>query len=264
LLLRVFPVQASPLSQNKSPSSLQELKFQFVRHDYDSDIPFITDFSELKNLPVGSFVRTVKGKPLADFVYVASSSVFTSVPAAIAASAMVAGAASLSSSSRRKTVLFMNAFYPTPESLETMERDRCHRFSEEGAVEAHRELSANSFDLYFVLCVPDFFFGHIAYPKTQGVPHSASALRRFSVFEMSLPLVGCRPPTSRRRGTKRKVAEEGDFILLSSSVLFFCFVTCLLVDDDADLNAVAPSLPPASSASSSPAELYNLRSRKQS
>ena len=176
-------------------------------------MPFISDFSEVKNLPVGSFVRTVKGKELADFIYIASS---TSV-----STSSLPAAASSSSSSQRKTVFFINAFYPTPQSLEAMDRDRHHSFSKQGAIEAHRELPADSFDLYFVLCVPDYFFGRIAYPSTTGVP--PSALNRFSMFQMSLPLVGGRTPAAeedhghgrgRRRGAKRKVDAEGHFVLL--------------------------------------------------
>jgi hypothetical protein len=74
--------------------------------------------------------------------------------------------------------------------------------------------------LYFVLCVPDYFFGRIASPSTTGVP--TSALNRFSMFQMSLPLVGTRHPAAEeihgrgrgRHGAKRKDDAEGHFVLL--------------------------------------------------
>ena len=154
---------------------------------------FISSFSEMSNLPTGSFRRTIKGKALADFIYIAPL-----------ASDSAAAATSSSSVSQKKSVYFMNAFYPSPRSPDM--RPRKHRFSKEGAEEADAAFPSNSFDLYFILCVPDFFSRCIECPaKPLGLGNAV--FDRFSLYEMSIPLIGSRerlPRASHSQAQKRK------------------------------------------------------------
>ena len=166
-LIWFFAFSLTQASSLPKPDNDALLSFTFAPHT--GWMKFISQFDELATLPVGSFVRTVKGKELADFIYIDE-------PAP---------------SSQKKIVRFMNAYYPEPQSSVGEMKARRHSFSKQGAQEAHNALSSDSFDLQFVLCVPDLFFGCMS-PFDRGGT-SSHVFNRFSMFEMSIALSDSSP-----------------------------------------------------------------------
>jgi hypothetical protein len=138
----------------------------------------------MSTLPPGTFRRTVRGTALADFVYIASSS-----------------------HPQKKRVLLMNAFYPTPssDSYPAALPLRKHKLSTTGALEAHAAFPSESFDLSFVLCVPQVWFNRIGYP-TISRSLSNDVKQRFSMYEMAIPFT----PAQREGGEKEEASEEGE------------------------------------------------------